>query len=347
MVLELPDAGDFLTFIKKMHKLNAPVKEREAITAEIFGQLLEGLMMLDAKGIIHGDITLANLRLASDPKHPGRYITKLADFGLASLSKEFEYITEQEAAADPNFKPIEAESALRYMAPELKKLGTRAYSHKSDIFAVGMAALVAVTRSANPTIKTRGVSKEFVDFFRQATASDPSKRPTAKELLQHPWLRLHQPVSSQRLATIMAISLPSKPNNDSQPPVKAQTNTVVATSTPTVLKETSSSSPSTDTATEPSLPPTPSIDSTQTSTTTAVQHGADTTSGCHSSEVETDCLTTAVRDAAPTPTTQVTSALLTTSNQPHIDQQIQSLGSMCSDIVVGSESKLIFYFIIL
>jgi hypothetical protein len=30
MVLELPDAGNFLTFIKKMDKLNAPVKEREA-----------------------------------------------------------------------------------------------------------------------------------------------------------------------------------------------------------------------------------------------------------------------------------------------------------------------------
>ncbi|WOL07396.1 hypothetical protein Cni_G16137 [Canna indica] len=150
-------------------------------------QILSGLAYLHAKNTVHRDIKGANILV--DPY--GR--VKLADFGMAK------HITGQSC-------PLSFKGSPYWMAPEVIK-NSNGCNLAVDIWSLGCTVLEMAT-SKPPWSQYEGIaamfkignskelpkipdhlSDEGKDFIRRCLQRDPSNRPTAVELLQHPFVK--------------------------------------------------------------------------------------------------------------------------------------------------------------
>ena len=73
IVMELCAGGDLLTYVRKRRKLG------EKVAKHFFKQIIEGLLHIHQKGILHRDIKLDNILL--DEKGN----VKIADFGVGKF----------------------------------------------------------------------------------------------------------------------------------------------------------------------------------------------------------------------------------------------------------------------
>ncbi|XP_072984656.1 mitogen-activated protein kinase kinase kinase YODA-like [Typha latifolia] len=150
-------------------------------------QILSGLAYLHAKNTVHRDIKGANILV--DPN--GR--VKLADFGMAK------HITGQSC-------PLSSKGSPYWMAPEVIK-NTNGCNLAVDIWSLGCTVLEMAT-SKPPWSQYEGIAAMFKignskelpaipdhlsekgkDFVRQCLQREPSRRPTAADLLQHPFVK--------------------------------------------------------------------------------------------------------------------------------------------------------------
>ncbi|XP_062219849.1 mitogen-activated protein kinase kinase kinase YODA-like [Phragmites australis] len=176
-------------------------------------QILLGLAYLHAKDTVHRDIKGPNILV--DPN--GR--VKLADFGMAK------HINGQQC-------PFSFKGSPYWMAPEVIK-NSNGCNLAVDIWSLGCTVLEMAT-SKPPWSQYEGIaamfkigngkelppipdhlSEEGKDFIRQCLQRDPSSRPTAVDLLQHPFIRnaspLERSVASDPLEQLTALSCkPSK-----------------------------------------------------------------------------------------------------------------------------------------
>ena len=153
-------------------------------------QILKGLDYLHNNGVIHRDIKGANILLDSKGK------VKLSDFGC---SKQYQ------SDLDSGFINS-VKGSLPWMAPEVIK--QKGYGRKADIWSLGCVALEMLTAkkpwdtdnnhiSFMMQIATDGnipeipedLSQEAKDFLLSCFQRDPSCRKSAKELLEHGFLR--------------------------------------------------------------------------------------------------------------------------------------------------------------
>ncbi|CAK9160919.1 unnamed protein product [Ilex paraguariensis] len=149
-------------------------------------QILSGLAYLHAKNTVHRDIKGANILV--DPN--GR--VKLADFGMAK------HITGQSC-------PLSFKGSPYWMAPEVIK-NPNGCNLAVDIWSLGCTVLEMAT-SKPPWSQYEGVaamfkignskelpaipdhlSDEGKDFVRQCLQRNPKHRPTAAQLLDHPFV---------------------------------------------------------------------------------------------------------------------------------------------------------------
>ncbi|WOL00076.1 mitogen-activated protein kinase kinase kinase YODA-like isoform X1 [Canna indica] len=150
-------------------------------------QILSGLAYLHAKNTVHRDIKGANILV--DPN--GR--VKVADFGMAK------HITGQSC-------PLSFKGSPYWMAPEVIK-NSSGCNLAVDIWSLGCTVLEMAT-SKPPWSQYEGIAAMFKignsrelppipdhlsddgkDFVRKCLQRDPSKRPMASELLQHPFVK--------------------------------------------------------------------------------------------------------------------------------------------------------------
>ncbi|KAG6497863.1 hypothetical protein ZIOFF_045769 [Zingiber officinale] len=150
-------------------------------------QILSGLAYLHAKNTVHRDIKGANILV--DPN--GR--VKLADFGMAK------HITGQSC-------PLSFKGSPYWMAPEVIK-NSNGCNLAVDIWSLGCTVLEMAT-SKPPWSQYEGIAAMFKignskelpripdhlsddgkDFIRHCLQREPSNRPTASELLQHPFVK--------------------------------------------------------------------------------------------------------------------------------------------------------------
>ncbi|XP_026228184.1 serine/threonine-protein kinase 10 [Anabas testudineus] len=155
-------------------------------------QMLEALNYLHSMKIIHRDLKAGNILLMLDGD------IKLADFGVSAK----------------NTKTLQRRDSFigtpYWMAPEVVMCETMKdapYDYKADIWSLGitlielaqiepphhelnpMRVLLKIAKSEPPTLEQpHKWSQEFKDFLRKALDKNPETRPTAAQLLEHPFV---------------------------------------------------------------------------------------------------------------------------------------------------------------
>eukprot|EP01025_Chloroclados_australasicus_P009061 TRINITY_DN1345_c1_g1_i1.p1 TRINITY_DN1345_c1_g1~~TRINITY_DN1345_c1_g1_i1.p1 ORF type:complete len:612 (+),score=74.41 TRINITY_DN1345_c1_g1_i1:1003-2838(+) len=171
----------------------------ERTVASYMRAVLKTLAQCHALHILHRDIKPGNFMLLDETdKAP----LKAIDFGLAT------YFTSKDVPRDD----LGFEGTPYFMAPEV--LSSKVYP-ASDIWSAGVMAFQLLTghlpfndkrNPHRPSVSQvwksilmdkidfnrsfwQGISPEAKDFVKMLLNRDPAKRPTAKEALQHPFLR--------------------------------------------------------------------------------------------------------------------------------------------------------------
>jgi serine/threonine protein kinase len=164
-----------------------PTEEHLAVVAS---SLLRGVAFLHEQRLIHRDIKPANILLS----RPG--CVKLSDFGLVCDLSETDDVCSSFVGT------------LAYLSPE--RVVGKSYTYSSDIWSVGLSLLTCamghfpytegdfwglahcVAFEDSPTLPpTSPHSPDLRDFLSLCLKKDPVERPTARQLLSHPFLLRH------------------------------------------------------------------------------------------------------------------------------------------------------------
>ncbi|KAF8106028.1 hypothetical protein N665_0148s0016 [Sinapis alba] len=178
--LELVSQGSLL-------KLYQKYQLRDSVVSTYTRQILDGLKYLHGEGFIHRDIKCANILVDASGA------VKLADFGLAKVSK----LNDIKSCRGTPF----------WMAPEVIDLKrTDGYGSSADIWSLGCTVLEMLTRMIPysdlepfqalykigkgelPDIPDT-LSLDARDFIIKCLRVNPEERPTAAELLNHPFVK--------------------------------------------------------------------------------------------------------------------------------------------------------------
>jgi len=157
------------------------------IISFISKEILEGLKYLHSKAIIHRDIKSDNILLSKNG-----YV-KITDFGFSAQLKE----------SDEKRKTTVG--TTYWMAPEV--ISNEQYSFKIDIWSLGILiiecvegeppymdlpaikALFIIVSEGRPEFKDpEGMSEDIKDFIDICTKMRAEDRPSASELLEHPFI---------------------------------------------------------------------------------------------------------------------------------------------------------------
>ncbi|KAK3149601.1 hypothetical protein QOZ80_3AG0219710 [Eleusine coracana subsp. coracana] len=160
-------------------------KLQESQVSAYTRQILNGLLYLHERNVVHRDIKCANILVHANGS------VKLADFGLAKEMSKINMLRS-------------CKGSVYWMAPEVIN-PKKTYGPSADIWSLGCTVLEMLTREIPfPNVEwtnaffmigrgerppiPNSLSKEAQDFIGQCVRVDPEKRPSAAQLLEHPFV---------------------------------------------------------------------------------------------------------------------------------------------------------------
>ncbi|ODV87864.1 hypothetical protein CANARDRAFT_193653 [[Candida] arabinofermentans NRRL YB-2248] len=172
----------------------------EEVIGLIMFQLLQALVYLHENGKIHRDFKAANVLISNTG------VVKIGDFGVATqlsnnMSKRNTFV-----------------GTPYWMPPEIIK--HKEYHYTADIWSLGITAiemaygkpplsefhpfdvLFKIADEPSPTLGS-SFSTEFNNFVDQCLQKDPSRRPTAKILLNHSFIKKGSKTSSKQIINLI------------------------------------------------------------------------------------------------------------------------------------------------
>jgi len=192
LVQELAGKGDLFVTVK-----NKKMTEEEVVRVMV--PVMESLLHLHEQGIIHRDLKPENIFMSAAG------MPKLGDFGLAICVHDE--------------RPVTRVGTLDYMAPEILLCHTKdkaedfkddpvaTYTANVDCWATGVLAYELLTgrppfrgqnrQQVSQAIMTQQpkypvwASSTAVDFMTKVLTKSAAKRPTMRQLLEHPWVTHH------------------------------------------------------------------------------------------------------------------------------------------------------------
>jgi len=189
IVSELCTGGELFEKITKMKRFS------EQLGSTYMQQILSAVAYCHERGIVHRDLKPENLLLENpSPKA----LLKVIDFGTSSKF-------------DPGIHLHKVLGTPYYIAPEVL---SREYDEKCDVWSLGVVLYILLSGSPPFTGSSdrevlrkvhlgyydfdskdyleptwRNVSNSAKDIIRRMLILDPAKRPSARELLHHQWLK--------------------------------------------------------------------------------------------------------------------------------------------------------------
>ncbi|KAI8920161.1 hypothetical protein DFJ77DRAFT_451412 [Powellomyces hirtus] len=158
--------------------------------AIVLAAALEGLAFLHSRNIVHRDVKCANILLTENA------VVKIGDFGVSE--KLTQTVCVRNSIVGTPY----------WMSPEV--ITGSDYGTEADIWSLGittiemtdgvpphstvhpMRAMFKIPFLPPPTLlQPSAYSKQFNDFIARCLVKDPKKRPSAQELLQHPFIERH------------------------------------------------------------------------------------------------------------------------------------------------------------
>ncbi|KAL3143281.1 hypothetical protein ABBQ38_002124 [Trebouxia sp. C0009 RCD-2024] len=212
LVMEFCKGGDLF----KLLLLKGGCLDEHWVCVEIIVPLLRVLVLMHEQHILHRDIKPENIFLT------GKQKLKLGDLGLAIRSTEelpftrsgtLDYMA-PEVLANPT---ADIQEGPKIGRAELKARGVRPYDEKVDVWATGILAYELVVGrppfEVNDEVQTATMimfsnnivyppkhSALWADFVKVALEKKPHIRPTALQMLDHPWITAHQQKQSTNQA---------------------------------------------------------------------------------------------------------------------------------------------------
>jgi len=180
LILEYCSCGSAVDLMLSMDRTLSEVE-----VATIMEMVLKGLVGIHKINLIHRDIKGSNILLSEDG------YAKLGDFGVGIKLTEEEYRTSKKGSP-------------YWMSPQV--VSNEKYDTKTDIWSLGITCVELVEgEPPNGSLRPREVMEkirtapprveeiidknehtdEFIDFVGLCLQIDPSKRPTAEQLLNH------------------------------------------------------------------------------------------------------------------------------------------------------------------
>ena len=206
IVMEFVNGGSLTDCLKKYQSRYGKAFPEE-IVQYLMRQIVEAIKFIHQRNIIHRDLKLDNIMVSFDNENDKNSLNmmkakvKIIDFGFATkLTPEKNNLAQTALGSPINMDPL----ILNVMAKKGKDLKQLGYDDKADIWSLGticyelligktvfnaetMNDLVQQVESGSYHVPT-SLSREMVSFLNSMLQYDGSKRLSAEELSNHPFL---------------------------------------------------------------------------------------------------------------------------------------------------------------